>query len=360
MRPTMKQHPGRMSKRARKRKASREAREYSKCRDGSGRKRRADQKNEIGKRSVTAQPHALGSTVGMVVASWNVRSLRSGTRLKMIEGEFDEMKCYNLDKLQSIQRTMTEKNIWVMAIQDTRLPSKTCNLEGGWTLLSRGRESVVDGRAAHGVALLLSPAATRVWKQDGKWQTSPKDEEGQWLYATFPIQPSRGEKGRRLVIMSAYGPTDCKYDGDKMIGEKIEAKDKFWDRVEEALVAIPTHWPVILMGDFNARVSNYNACTTEEGVTGSGGNTYRNVSPVSANILGIHNLPARSDNGDRLISLCENHGMCIANTYFRRQKGKTYSHTYGRGVAAVLDHAIIRRWQLAGVQNVIFDHQSEL
>ena len=122
----------------------------------------------IGSRSETSQGRTLGATVGMTVASWNVRSLRAGTHMKMLDGKFDERKCYNLDKLQYIQWTMEDKNIWVMALQDTRLESKTCHLEGGWTLLTRGRENVKDARAAHGVALLLSPAATRVWKQDGQ------------------------------------------------------------------------------------------------------------------------------------------------------------------------------------------------
>ena len=66
------------------------------------------------------------------------------------------------------------------------------------------------------------------------------------MYVTFPIQPHKGTKGRRLVIMSAYGPTNCKYDGDKTAGEKIEAKDKFWDRsspprLEEAILGVPSH-----------------------------------------------------------------------------------------------------------------------
>ena len=75
---------------------------------------------------------------------------------------------------------------------------------------------------------------------------------------------------------------------------------------------------MILLGDFNARVSNSNACTTEMCVTGSGGSEYRNLNPVNGNIVGRYNLPARSDNGDRLINLCENHDMCIANTFFKR------------------------------------------
>lgn len=89
-------------------------------------------------------------------------------------------------------------------------------------------------------------------------------------------------------------------------------------------MGIPKAWPIILMGDFNARVSNSQACTTEECVTGSGGNRYKNLHPVSEDVFGRYNLPARSDNGDRILSLCENHGLCIVNTFFKKPIRKTY------------------------------------
>ena len=62
------------------------------------------------------------------------------------------------------------------------------------------------------------------------------------MYVTFTIQPNTQEgKERKLVVISTYGSTNCKYDGDITGVEKSEVKDKFWDKLEETLTDIPRH-----------------------------------------------------------------------------------------------------------------------
>lgn len=166
--------------------------------------KRKKKEKTIGPRSEIKAGRNMGVTHTVKVASWNVRSLRSDAKLKMMDGEFDYKKNYNMDKLGSIIRIMKDKNIWAATLQDTRISSRMCPMEGGWTLISCGKQKKTDGRQAYGVAILLSPAATKLWKADGKWEACPEDKDGQTLSITFPIHPGKGDKGRRLALMVGY------------------------------------------------------------------------------------------------------------------------------------------------------------
>ena len=81
------------------------------------------------------------------------------------------------------------------------------------------------------------------------------------------------------MIVSVYGPTNCKYDGDMTGDEKIEAKDMFWDKLEGSNTVVLTI-VLVIMGDYNNRVSNIIECTSTEYTTGSGCHRYITRSTV--------------------------------------------------------------------------------
>ena len=199
---------------------------------------------------------------------------------------------------------------------------------------------MATSRDARGVGLLLTPEATKLWKADGKWETGPTDDTGRWMYATFPIQRQKGKRGRRLAVFSVYAPTNTAQDKNTDAKTKSKMKDKFWENLSEAIMGIPKHWPLIILGDFNSRVSNVNDCTTEASATPG----YNNRTQVNPAVLGEHNLPDRNDNGDRLLTMCECLNLCVANTFTSRQQGQTYSFTYRKNKQkVVIDHVLVRQ-----------------
>ena len=90
----------------------------------------------------------------------------------------------------------------------------------------------------------------------------------------------------RTSIVQVYAPTN---DAEE------EAKDVFYEQVQNVLDKIPKHDLVILMGDWNAKVGYQRE---REGVVGC---------------HGLHG--ERSDNGERFVQLCANN-MVITTTLF--------------------------------------------
>ena len=85
-----------------------------------------------------------------------------------------------------------------------------------------------------------------------------------------------------------YAPTN---------GAEEEAKDVFYEQVQNVLDKIPKHDLVILTGDWNAKVEDQR--DVEEGVVGR---------------HGLHR--ERSENGERFVELCASNNMAITTALF--------------------------------------------
>jgi len=132
--------------------------------------------------------------------------------------------------------------------------------------------------------------------------------------------------GRELwVFVSAYGP------GSERDEEEREA---FWNDVDECLQSFGTNVNVVLLGDLNARVGN----ALVEGV------------------VGVHGVPGRNENGEKMIGLCVEREMVIGNTLFAKKD--IYKYTWvrqegGRVVdRAMMDYVVVSRKVIGNLLDV--------
>ena len=83
-----------------------------------------------------------------------------------------------------------------------------------------------------------------------------------------------------------------------------EAKDIFYQQLDELIRNVPSRGKLIVMGDFNARIgADYTAWIY---------------------IIGTHGIGSQMANGKLLVSLCSQHNLAITNTFFKlKDKYKT-------------------------------------
>ena len=82
-------------------------------------------------------------------------------------------------------------------------------------------------------------------------------------------------------------------------GASEDIKDHFYDELDSLIGKIPKVEPLILLGDFNARV-------------GSDHQSWPSC-------IGHHGTWRMNDNGQRLLELRSFHGLCITNTFFQSE-----------------------------------------
>ena len=91
-----------------------------------------------------------------------------------------------------------------------------------------------------------------------------------------------------MNIVPAYTPT---------LTSTPEAKDRFYEALQETLPGIPSSEGICLLGDFNAHVgTDWQAWPT---------------------CLGHFGISRMNDNGQRLLNLCCQDALCITNSYFK-------------------------------------------
>ena len=92
-------------------------------------------------------------------------------------------------------------------------------------------------------------------------------------------------KYTKLSILVAYAPIEHADEEDK---------DQFYSALQAALEDIPSHDVLLVMGDFNARVGNINEQREKT--------------------MGRHGLGDLTNNGERLVDLCEQNDLAIGGT----------------------------------------------
>jgi hypothetical protein len=121
---------------------------------------------------------------------------------------------------------------------------------------------------------------------------------------------------KEFSIIVAYGPTECGYSW--------EEKSSFYELLDKATRLCNKHFPVYLIGDFNARV-------------GSG----------PSNIIGNHYVTREdhaNENGLLLKSLAARHNMRLEHTFYNSKQSKKSTWRRGKGrsvnMYATLDHIL--------------------
>ena len=125
---------------------------------------------------------------------------------------------------------------------------------------------------------------------------------------------------RCLFVVSAYSPTDCSSD---------DIKDEFYRKLSDLLREARRSDVVIVAGDFNAQVGK--------------------LSEREGHLGGSYGVMAkRTDNGDRLLQLCSDNRLFLANTNFKHKEKHllTWRPPNSSQRWTQLDHiAISHRWR---------------
>ena len=81
------------------------------------------------------------------------------------------------------------------------------------------------------------------------------------------------------------------------LGTSDDIKDHFYDELDTQIARIPQAEPILLIGDFNARVGSDHQSRPS--------------------CIGHHGTGKMNENRQRLLELCSYHGLCITNTFFQ-------------------------------------------
>lgn len=220
------------------------------------------------------------------IGTWNVRTLYQCGRLEQLLHEFDN---YRLD---------------ILGVSEMRWTGNGKMISDGKIVLYSGAKE----HHVHGVGMVLSKTAAQAlvgWK--------PISDR--IITARFQSRHAK------ITVIQVYAPTNEADD---------EEKDAFYDQLQDTIAVIPNHDIKILLGDMNAQLSS-----DRQGWE---------------NVIGPHGSAAvTSDNGERLLSLCNLNNLCIGNTYFihKRIHKKTWRSPDGATHNEIDYVCIHRRWRSA-------------
>ena len=218
------------------------------------------------------------------IGTWNVRTLFQAGKTAQLLREFD---AYRMD---------------ILGISEMRWTGSGRFVSDGKLVIYSGN----DSSHIRGVGIIFSRRASAAligWKPISDRIVSAR------------LQGRHG----RITIIQAYAPIDDTED---------TAKDSFYDHLQEEIDATPRHDIILLLGDFNAQIDRDRQGI--EHVIGPFGSALR-----------------KTDNGDRLISLCATNNMHISNTFYRHKNihKKTWRHPDGQSSNEIDYICVSKRWR---------------
>ena len=220
------------------------------------------------------------------IGTWNIRTL------------------YETGKSAQVCKEMHRYNLKILGLCETRWTGTgRTRLMSGDTIIYSGHD---EGQPhAHGVALLMTPEATRALLS---WEpVSPRI-----LTARF------NSKGRKVTILQCYAPTNA---------ADIEDKESFYQQLQAVVDKTPKRDLKILMGDLNAKVGSDNT--------------------NSELIMGSHGTGEQNENGELFTEFCTFNDLVIGGTIFPHKEihKTTWTSPDGR-TENQIDHITIgRKWR---------------
>jgi hypothetical protein len=202
-------------------------------------------------------------------------------------------------RLTQVVAEMKKYQLGILGISEMRWT-------GSGSMVSEGVSVYYSGGSKHekGVGILLSQEVTRAMLS---WE--PINDR----IITMRIQSSH----TKVTIIQAYAPTNAAQDQDK---------NEFYEQLQDILDAAPEHDLKIVMGDFNSQIGADNAGWEDT--------------------IGTEAIGERTDNGERLLSLCSTNKMKIGGSLFMHKnihKG-TWRSPDGQTVNQIDHFCISRRW----------------
>ena len=206
----------------------------------------------------------------------------------------------DMGKAAEIGEIFVERNYDVLALSETKI--KGVGEHSFGKILGRV-SGVRRGRAKEGVAILIS-------KRMQEYVVGWKEVSSRIMWVKMRI------RGELWCFISAYGPGSERDETER---------ENFWDTLDRCVGGLGNGVKVLLMGDLNARVGD----EVVEGVTGRYG------------------VPGMNESGERLIGLCTERELIVANTWFRKHLNHKYTwqrQAHGNVVdRALMDYIIISK-----------------
>jgi len=219
-------------------------------------------------------------------------------------------------KTAVINKELARLNIDIACLQETRLPDGGSLRETDYTFFWKGLSQ--DEPRQHGVGFAV---------RNSLLASVETPTGGSSRLLVLRMKTSMGN----INILSAYAPT---------LTSTPEAKDQFYEALEDALSCIPKSECIYLLGAFNARV----------------GADWQ----VWPTCLGHYGLGRLNENGQRLLELCCHHGLCITNSYFAgKDRHKVSWRHFRSGHWHQLDLVITRRADLSTVLHTRSYHSAD-
>jgi len=209
-------------------------------------------------------------------------------------------------KTAVIDRELARLNVDIACLQETRLADSGSIREANYTFFWQGLSR--DDPRRHGVGFAVKNSLSAAIEPP---------TGGTERILTLRLSTSTGF----VNLLSIYAPTLC---------STPEAKDQFYEALDEAISRISSTEGLFLLGDFNARV-------------GADCDTWPSC-------LGHHGIGRMNENGQRLLELCCHHGLCVTNTYFKCKERHKVSWRHPRSRHwHQLDLVITRRADLRSI-----------
>ncbi|XP_044757727.1 craniofacial development protein 2-like [Coccinella septempunctata] len=128
--------------------------------------------------------------------------------------------------------------------------------------------------------------------------------------------------GHRTTIIEVYGVND-----DSL----VSTKDKFFEDLKNEIMKVGKSREIIILGDLNSRVGKNR----------------------NSQIVGPYGEDTRNDNGNRLITLCEQNDVKIMNGYYQHRDIHKYTWIQPtRNLKSIIDYTIVRRETKWNIQDV--------
>lgn len=228
---------------------------------------------------------------------WNVRSIR-GKEIEIIE----EMEKQQLDFL---------------GITETKKKGKGINriAKGYWLYWSGVNESE---RGKEGVGMIIKPE---------KIESVVKENFINERILTAEI---RINATNTWTILVAYGPNE---------NAGKEEKDQFWEILQKEIDSQRNN--IIIMGDLNGRVGNNN-----KGIE---------------RYLGRYGERTKNSNGERILELCRENDLVVANSKFQHKDIHIYTREIpSRQEKSIIDYFLVSRACMRLIKDVIVKREPEI
>ena len=233
------------------------------------------------------------------IGTWNVRSMVDTEGPIEIASQRADGQRGESKKVDQIVEEMKRYNVKVAALQETKWLGNEMYQVGGSVILTAGREITSPGaplQRGEGVAILLLGPAIDAWKKTGrKW----KAWNSRLISACLQVGNTSSD---RLHIISCYAPTRS---------ASREAKEDFFNELENIISAIPSGEKYILLGDFNARVGSRHPTGDQWG-----------------GVRGPHGFGETNDAGKELLGFLSIQQATVCNTWFKKKEihKQTWKH----------------------------------